>query len=81
MGSLDQGLDVLQIMRNIHVFVARFHYQMNLQFFVERPTRGSRYVNTIGITQVHGKSSTPDSLCASRRGPGQRAAQLTAPRG
>ena len=24
MGSLDQGLDVLQIMRNIHVFVGRF---------------------------------------------------------
>lgn len=24
MGSLDQGLDVLQIMRNIHIFVARF---------------------------------------------------------
>ena len=24
MGSLDQGLDVLQIMRNIHVFVERF---------------------------------------------------------
>jgi len=80
-GTLEQGIDVLEIMRNIHVFVARFHYQMNLQFFVERPTRGSRYVNTIGITQVHGKSSTPDSLCASRRGPGQRAAQLTAPRG
>ncbi len=24
MGSLDQGLDVLQIMRNIHIFVARY---------------------------------------------------------
>jgi hypothetical protein len=31
MGSLDQGLDVLQIMRNIHVFVARFAYNMNMQ--------------------------------------------------
>jgi WASH complex subunit 7 len=26
MGSLDQGLDVLQIMRNIHVFVGRYEY-------------------------------------------------------
>ena len=24
MGSLDQGLDILQIMRNIHIFVARY---------------------------------------------------------
>ena len=31
MGSLEQGLDVLQIMRNIHVFVARFAYNMNMQ--------------------------------------------------
>ena len=30
MGSLDQGLDVLQIMRNIHIFVSRFSYNMNM---------------------------------------------------
>ena len=34
MGSLEQGLDVLQIMRNIHVFVARFAYNMNMQVSV-----------------------------------------------
>jgi WASH complex subunit 7 len=27
MGSLEQGLDVLQIMRNIHVFVARSSFR------------------------------------------------------
>jgi hypothetical protein len=36
MGCLDQGLDVLQIMRNIDVFVRRYNYNLNQQFFVVR---------------------------------------------
>ncbi|GMI20777.1 hypothetical protein TeGR_g8871, partial [Tetraparma gracilis] len=53
MGSLDQGLDVLQIMRNIHVFVARFVYNLNQQVFVERrPDRGAKYLNTISIDSI-----------------------------
>jgi len=53
MGSLDQGLDVLQIMRNIHVFVARFNYNLNQQNFVERrPDRGAKYLNTINIQSI-----------------------------
>lgn len=36
MGCLDSGLDVLQIMRNIHIFVGRFNYNINQQFFVEK---------------------------------------------
>ena len=53
MGSLDSGLDVLQIMRNIHVFVARFNYNLNQQNFMERrPDRGAKYLNTIGIDSI-----------------------------
>eukprot|EP00602_Paraphysomonas_sp_CaronLab_P007109 CAMPEP_0185031460 /NCGR_PEP_ID=MMETSP1103-20130426/18944_1 /TAXON_ID=36769 /ORGANISM="Paraphysomonas bandaiensis, Strain Caron Lab Isolate" /LENGTH=1209 /DNA_ID=CAMNT_0027566997 /DNA_START=38 /DNA_END=3667 /DNA_ORIENTATION=- len=53
MGSLDQGLDVLQIMRNIHVFVGRFTYNMNTQQFVEfRPDKASKHINTIKIQSI-----------------------------
>jgi WASH complex subunit 7 len=53
MGSLDQGLDVLQIMRNIHIFVSRFTYNMNMQQFVEfRPDKSSKHLNTIGIQSI-----------------------------
>lgn len=53
MGSLDQGLDVLQIMRNIHIFVSRFSYNMNTQLFVESGAdKGSKHVNTISIESI-----------------------------
>ena len=31
-----EALDVLEIMRNIHIFVARYTYNMNTQIFLER---------------------------------------------
>jgi len=53
MGSLEQGLDVLQIMRNIHIFVSRFSYNMNMQQFVEfRPDKASKHLNTIKIQSI-----------------------------
>lgn len=53
MGSLEQGLDVLQIMRNIHVFVGRYTYNMNMQEFVEyKPDKGSKHLNTIKIQSI-----------------------------
>lgn len=53
MGSLEQGLDVLQIMRNIHIFVSRFTYNINMQEFVEfRPDKNSKHVNTIKIQSI-----------------------------
>ena len=40
-------------MRNIHVFVARFNYNLNQQNFIERrPDRGAKYLNTIGIDSI-----------------------------
>lgn len=47
----DQGLDVLEIMRNIHLFVSRFCYNLNNQFFVEQSST-SKHLSTIGIKVV-----------------------------
>jgi len=44
----EQGLDVLEIMRNIHLFVTRFGYNLNNQFFVEQSS-SSKHLSTIGI--------------------------------
>ena len=54
MGSLaDQTLDVLQIMRNIHIFVTRFKYDLTMQQFVEfRPENSSKHLNTIKIQNI-----------------------------
>jgi len=46
-------LDVLQIMRNIHIFVGRFSYNMNTQTFVEfKPDKNSKHLNTINIQSI-----------------------------
>ncbi|CAG0879275.1 unnamed protein product, partial [Cyprideis torosa] len=49
--TLEQGLDVLEIMRNIQIFVAKYAYNLNCQFFVERSSQ-SKHLNTIGIRQI-----------------------------
>jgi WASH complex subunit 7 len=53
MGCLDAGLDVLQIMRNIHVFVARYNLNLNQQFFVEkRSVKGAKHLNIVTIQSI-----------------------------
>eukprot|EP01113_Clastostelium_recurvatum_P020853 TRINITY_DN2468_c0_g1_i2.p1 TRINITY_DN2468_c0_g1~~TRINITY_DN2468_c0_g1_i2.p1 ORF type:complete len:1156 (+),score=429.18 TRINITY_DN2468_c0_g1_i2:487-3468(+) len=49
--TLEQGLDVLEIMRNIHIFVARYNYNLNNQIFVERSSE-SKTLNTINIGHI-----------------------------
>jgi len=49
--TLEQGLDVLEIMRNIHVFVSKFMYNLNNQIFVER-TSNNKHLNTINIRHI-----------------------------
>jgi WASH complex subunit 7 len=49
--TLQQGLDVLVIMRNIHIFTARYHYNLNAQFFVEADTE-TRHLNSINIQHI-----------------------------
>lgn len=49
--TLEQGLDVLEIMRNIHVFVTKYLYNLNNQIFVEK-TSANKHLNTINIRHV-----------------------------
>lgn len=56
--TLDQGIDVLQIMRHIHLFVSRFNYNLNNQIFVESLAGNNQYFNTIGINNIANSLST-----------------------
>lgn len=49
--SLEQGLDALEIMRNIHVFVSRYLYNLHTQTFIEH-TSANKHLNTIGIRHI-----------------------------
>jgi len=49
--TLEQGLDVLEIMRNIHIFVSRYNYNLNNQIFIER-TSDNKTLNTINIQHI-----------------------------
>ncbi|KAG5273076.1 hypothetical protein AALO_G00147380 [Alosa alosa] len=49
--TLEQGLDVLEIMRNIHVFVSRYNYNLNNQIFIEK-TSNNKHLNTINIRHI-----------------------------
>lgn len=49
--TLEQGLDVLEIMRNIHVFVSNYVYNLNQQIFVEVSSQ-NKHLNTINIGHV-----------------------------
>jgi WASH complex subunit 7 len=46
-----EALDVLEIMRNVHIFVARYNYNMNTQIFVERAF-DQKHLNTINIQHI-----------------------------
>jgi WASH complex subunit 7 len=52
--TLEQGVDVLEIMRNIHIFVASYTYNLNTQVFIERMTNASyrKHINTISVNHV-----------------------------
>lgn len=49
--TLEQGLDALEIMRNIHVFVSRYLYNLNTQTFIEHISN-NKHLNTIGIRHI-----------------------------
>jgi len=49
--TLEQGLDVLEIMRNIHVFVSKYLYNLNNQIFVECSSN-NKHLNTINIRHI-----------------------------
>jgi WASH complex subunit 7 len=45
------ALDILEIMRNIHIFVGRYNYNMNTQVFVER-AYDQKHLNTINTQHI-----------------------------
>lgn len=49
--SLEQGLDVLEIMRNIHVFVSKYLYNLNNQIFIEQSSN-NKFLNSINIRHI-----------------------------
>ncbi|CAD7093893.1 unnamed protein product [Hermetia illucens] len=49
--QLEQGIDVLEIMRNIHIFVSKYLYNMNNQIFIEYSSN-NKHLNTIGIRHI-----------------------------
>lgn len=51
MQTLEQGLDVLEIMRNIQIFVGKYLYNLNCQVFVEEWSN-NKHLNTINISHV-----------------------------
>ena len=49
--TLEQGIDVLEIMRNIHIFVSHFSYNLNNQVFIEQSSN-NKHLNTINIRHI-----------------------------
>ena len=49
--TLEQGLDVLEITRNIHIFVAKYLYNLNNQMFIERSSN-NKHLNVLLIRHV-----------------------------
>ncbi len=49
--TLEQGLDLLEITRNIHIFVSKYNYNLNAQVFVERSAE-QPHLNTISIRHI-----------------------------
>ncbi|RWS27195.1 WASH complex subunit 7-like protein [Leptotrombidium deliense] len=55
--TLEQGLDVLEITRNIHIFVCRYLYNLNNQTFVERSSE-NKHLNVLLIRHVSNSIQT-----------------------
>eukprot|EP01094_Clydonella_sp_ATCC50884_P012957 TRINITY_DN2324_c0_g1_i2.p1 TRINITY_DN2324_c0_g1~~TRINITY_DN2324_c0_g1_i2.p1 ORF type:complete len:1145 (+),score=548.34 TRINITY_DN2324_c0_g1_i2:58-3435(+) len=49
--TLEQGVDVLEIMRNIHIFTAVYNYNLNNQIFIQRSSE-SKFLNTVNIGHI-----------------------------
>lgn len=49
--TIEQGLDALEIMRNIHLFVSNYVYNLNNQIFIEKNSK-NKHLNTINIRHI-----------------------------
>ena len=51
--TLEQGLDVLEITRNIHVFVSKFSYNLNQNMFIEQCAKSeAKSLNVLHIKHI-----------------------------
>jgi len=50
--TLEQGVDILIIMRKIHVFTSGYSYNLNNQIFVQRSSEDNKTLNTINIQHI-----------------------------
>jgi len=51
-GSLDHGLDIIDIMRSIHLFVAQYSYGLHQQWFVQFANQGDAKVRVITVEHL-----------------------------
>lgn len=51
-GSLDHGLDVIDIMRNVHQFAAQYSYSLHQQLFIQSSNQGDVKVRIIAMEHV-----------------------------
>lgn len=49
--TLEQGVDILHILRNINTFVQNFYYNLHSQIFIEI-TKDNNYITTVGMQQI-----------------------------
>lgn len=49
--TVEQGIDVLEIMRKLNFFVSNYHYNLNNQIFIEKKS-DSKTLNTINIGHI-----------------------------
>jgi len=50
--TLEQGVDILIIMRKIHIFTSGYSYNLNNQIFVQRSSDDNKTLNTINIQHI-----------------------------
>eukprot|EP00929_Paragymnodinium_shiwhaense_P087037 TRINITY_DN47360_c0_g1_i1.p1 TRINITY_DN47360_c0_g1~~TRINITY_DN47360_c0_g1_i1.p1 ORF type:complete len:1285 (+),score=290.81 TRINITY_DN47360_c0_g1_i1:32-3856(+) len=51
-GRLDHGLDVIEIMRSIHLFAAQYSYSLHQQLFTQAANQGDSKVRTITVDHL-----------------------------
>lgn len=50
--SLDHGLDVVEVMRKIHLFVAQYSYDLNAQHFVQAAHQSDKTLRTLCVDHM-----------------------------
>ncbi|CAE8687170.1 unnamed protein product, partial [Polarella glacialis] len=51
-GSLEQGLDVIDVMRNVHLLSTQYGYSLHEQFFTQASNQGAAKIRTITVEHL-----------------------------